>query len=189
MAPRHPPTFYKSLYVVLKNYRGRVCSALVVPMAKISAIGSPTNINNTVERTVVVSLSPTPYTFRFSRYCQVLKIYFSGWTDTRTFQLKIHRNRNNLYFEGHCAFYFMYIQIKFTLFTYILNAKRNATRSLTSNSRSTIGYFFTTWKSNRSLIMMWLIILGSKSHQRAGGHIQKSKKICFLKSDFLVKIS
>ena len=36
-----PPTFYMSLYVVLKeNHRG-ICSARVVPMAKISAIGSP----------------------------------------------------------------------------------------------------------------------------------------------------
>ena len=30
---------------------------------------------------------------------------------------------------------------------------------------------FTTWKSNQSLIIMWLIIiLGSKSHQRVGAH-------------------
>ena len=36
-----PPIFYKSLYVVLKENRRGICSARVVPMAKICAIGSP----------------------------------------------------------------------------------------------------------------------------------------------------
>ena len=41
---RHvPPIFYKSLYVVLKENRRGICSARVVPMAKICAIGSPPN--------------------------------------------------------------------------------------------------------------------------------------------------
>ena len=40
---RHvPPIFYKYvLYVVLKENRRGICSARVVPMAKICAIGSP----------------------------------------------------------------------------------------------------------------------------------------------------
>ena len=58
---------------------------------------------------------------------------------------------------------------------YILNKKRNATLSLTSDSGLTIGYIFTLFSPHESLISQWFwqdlsFIFNSKRHQKVGVH-------------------
>ena len=78
----------------------------------------------------------------------------------------------------------------------ILNAKRNATRSLTSISRTTIWYIFTIFSPYESLIshwswykksLFWISKFVTKLKVKTQYLIQNRKKKCYPKSDLFLK--